>query len=190
MRDYYDYQPTHSLTRPLALISFVSDLTRAVANSLASTTGLPLRLLDDVVEHQLGASSVAIMSGVGLAEWRRVERRALAHAVRSRPPAILALGEGAMGHPDSLETVLAETDCVYLYLSSRDAQRRVVEQAHHRKATVLAEIEYDDARFDDELARVYSERRHVYEQAPYSVDVRGQSTVGVGQSVLRLLDRS
>lgn len=190
MQDYYDYHPTHSLERPLVLISFVNELTRAVASSLASTTGLPLRLLDDLVEHQLGASALEIVSGVGLAEWRRAERVALANVVRSRPAAILALGEGALNHARGLETVLAETDYVYLYLSLADAQQLVVEQTLNRKATVLAEIAGDETCFDDELARIYSERRSIYERAPHSIDVRGQPIAGIVRTVSSLLDAS
>jgi shikimate kinase len=188
MQNYYDYHPTLSLSRPLVLVSFVNELTRAVANSLASTTGLPLRLLDDIVEHQLAASSVELLRGAGLEEWREIEKAELAKAVHAPPPAIVAIGEGALDNDDSLERVLAETDLVYLYLSFSGAQRRAVEQASNRKATLFAEFPTDGISFEDELMKVFSRRHARYGRAQLTVDVHGRTPAAVGIEILEKIE--
>ena len=185
---YYDYHPTLALTRPLVLVSFVNELTRAVANSLASRTGLPLRLLDDIVEHQLGASSVELLSGAGLVEWREIEREELARAVHSNPPAIVALGEGALDNDDSLERVMAETDLVYLYMSLGEAQMRALDQPPNRKATLFAELPSDAGSLEEELMYLFHRRRAGYERARFSVDVHGQSLAAIGVQILGMLE--
>lgn len=188
MQNYYDYHPTLSLTRPLVIVSFVDELTRTVANSLASTTGLPLRLLDDIVEHQLGASSVELLRGAGLAEWRNVEEAELARAVHSGPPAIVALGQGALDRDDSLERVVAETDLAYLYLSFREAQRRVAAQRPNRKATLLAELPSDGASFEENLMGLFTRRRAAYERARFSIDAHERTPAAIGIQILEMLE--
>jgi len=193
MEGYYDYQPTRSLQRPLVLVSFVNELTRAVANSLASTTGLPLRLLDDVVEHRLGTSSVELvqlvehLSGPTLADWRRMEQEALTKAVHSRPQAVVAVGEGALAHADSLELVLAQTQLIYLYLSFDEAQKLALAQPANRKATLLAELPTDELSLENNLMELFTSRRVAYERAHHSVDVRGESAMSAGKRVLELI---
>jgi len=146
-------------------------------------------LLDDVVEHELGTSSVELLNGAGLDDWREAEGRALAAAVRSNPPAFLALGEGALTGARGLSLVLAETDLVYLYLSLDEACRRVVAQAANRKATLFAELAPDAACFDDELRRLYRERRAIFERAHHSVDAYRGPIQTIGAAVLAVLDR-
>ena len=85
MDGYYDPHPTHHLERPLVLVSFVNHLTRSVASTLASMTGLPLGLLDELVEHQMGGSAHHVIESRGLEAWRQVEKQELAKSVRSRP---------------------------------------------------------------------------------------------------------
>ena len=40
MDNYYDYQPTHQLSRPLALVSFVNQLTHAERENITAEDGL------------------------------------------------------------------------------------------------------------------------------------------------------
>lgn len=187
MDNYYDYHPTHQLKKPLVLISFVNELTRAVANSLASTTGLPLRLIDDVVEHRLAASAIEFLAGAELEAWREREKQELAAALRSQPAAVVAVGEGALSDAESLALVLAESDCVYLYLSVSEAQRLALEQGANRKATLLAELRTGGADLEAGLMDLYERRRVVYEQAHRSVDVWKRSPIDVSRKLLDLL---
>ncbi len=185
---YYEYEPTHVLNKPLVLVSFVNELTRAVASSLASTTGLPLRLVDDAIEHQLGASSVEVLDSQRLRAWRDVEKQQVAQLVRARPSAIIALGEGALDEDESRNLILAQSDLVYLYLSFGEASERFARQASNRKATVLAELQDEAGWSEDGLIQLFTRRRAAYERAQRSVDVRGESTLEISSKLTRLLD--
>lgn len=182
MEGYYDYEARHSLAKPLALVSFVNHLTRVVANSLASVTGLPLVLVDDLVSHRLGASAHEILSRDGLEAWREAERRELRGAVASRPAAVIALGEGALSSRESRGLVLGNTHLVYLYLSFDEARRRARRQPANHQATLLAELaaRRED---DDALMALFSERRAGYEMAHETVDAWNRSPTSIGRAL-------
>lgn len=86
MSGHYDYHPTHLLHKPLALVGFVNAITRKVARQLSSATGLPVTHLDDVIQHELGASSHEIIVNHGLRRWREVENRELGKPSPPIPP--------------------------------------------------------------------------------------------------------
>jgi len=126
MSGYYDYHPTHQLHKPLALAGLVNALTRKVVHHLSSVSGLPAIHLDDLIQHQFGASSHEIIVKKGLKEWRAAENRALGRAVSSSPPAVISLGEGALEHFDDLNLVLDWTYLIYpTFLGKKSCSRPV-----------------------------------------------------------------
>lgn len=186
MSGYYDYHPVHQLTRPVALVSFVNQLTRGVASSLASLGGLRLVLLDDVVQHQLGASVGEVVTQQGLSTFRQQEKREVTRAVASRPMGIIALGEGALSDPESRRLVLEETDLVYLYLSFDEARERARDQSFQHKATLVADIHERECGETEGFEALFAERRAGYENAHLTLDVWSRS---VNDLVSVLLDR-
>jgi len=186
MSGYYDYHPVYQLTRPVALVSFVNQLTRAVASSLASLGGLPLVLLDDVVQHRLGASAGEVVTQQGLPVFRHQEKRELTKAVASRPMGVIALGEGALSDPASLRLVLEETDLVYLYLSFDEARERARDQSFQHKATLVADILDRECAETEGFEALFAERRAGYESAHLALDVWNRS---VNDLVSVVLDR-
>lgn len=186
MSGYYDYHPVYQLTRPVALVSFVNQLTRAVASSLASLGGLPLVLLDDLVQHRLGASAGEVVSERGLPAFRQEERQELTKAVASRPMGVIALGEGALSDRESLRLVLEETDLVYLYLSFDEARERARSQSFQHKATLVADVLERECAEAEGFDLLFAERRAGYENAHLTLDVWNQN---VNDLVSVLLDR-
>jgi shikimate kinase len=175
MQGYYDNHPTHNLQRPLALVSFVNHMTRSVAHTLASTTGLPLSLIDELVEHELGGSAHKVIADSGLDAWRAAEKRAVARALGSRPASVIALGEGALADPDSLSLVLDTSELVYLYLPEGDARRWASQQSANHSASLWAEVDAIGGPRNESIQALFEGRRYTYELAHFSLDASQQS---------------
>jgi shikimate kinase len=115
MRGYYDdLGPQPSLTRPLCLIGAAGCRAGTVAKSMAGLSGLPVIELDRNVETRAGKSLVEICLRHGEHAWRQVEHEELVAALRQVPPAVIALGPGALDRADSRNAVLDRADLIYL----------------------------------------------------------------------------
>lgn len=179
MEGYYDPHPTHHLERPLVLVGFVNHLTRSVASTLASMTGLPLGLLDELVEHQLGGSAHHVIEARGLEAWRRSETQELAKAVRARPAGVIALGEGVLADPDNLNLVLEESDLVYLSLPEPEACLWASQQSANHGASLWAEVQAIGGPHQQSLQGLFEARRFNYELAHLTIDVSRQSVLQI-----------
>jgi shikimate kinase len=175
MEGYYDYHATHRLERPLALVGFVNRVTRAVAHCLSATTGLPLGIVDELVEHHAGASVYQLLEKHGLGALRDAEERELSKLLRADAPMIVALGEGALVRPDSLNALLTQTDLVYLYLPSETACRQAVQQSIRQRASLWAELGTREGDDLEGLRAIFERRRFLYELAQTRIDVSDQS---------------
>ena len=187
MSDYYDYHPAFVLDRPLLLICFVNQLARAVGNALSSTTGLPLRLLEDTVEHRAGSSVTEILASSGLSAWRRSEFDELSRLVRSEPKAVIVLGEGALSTAESQELAFSAGRLVYLYLSFEEARRLALGQSARLKASLAAELgptAPTEPVEEERLRRLFTERRRAYERAPHVVDVFDKTPTDAAKEIL------
>jgi shikimate kinase len=186
MQGYYDHHPTHRLERSLALVSFVNHMTRTVAHRLACMTGLPLSLLDELVEHQVGASSHKAIRENGLSVWREVEKTELAKAIASQPPTILALGEGALGDPDNLRLSLEAAELVYLFMPGDQACHRASLQPANHGASFWAEVEARGGVPEEAMRELFEGRHFAYGLAHYTLDASRQS---LSDTANQLLDR-
>lgn len=179
MEGYYDYRPTHHLERPLVLVGFVNHLTRSIACTLASMTGLPLALLDELVEHRMGASAHKAIDRHGLAAWRVLEREELFKALRSTPPAVIAVGEGVLTNPNSLNVVLEKGELVYLYLPEEEACRRASQQSANHSASLWVEVAATGGTHEEGLRALFELRWFTYELAHHTIDVSNRSCLDV-----------
>lgn len=93
-----------------------------VARRLAELTGLPVRDTDADVEAGAGRSVAEIFTESGEAEFRRLERDAVAAALAEHT-GILALGGGAVMDPRTRD-LLADQRVVYLSVSMPVGVRR------------------------------------------------------------------
>jgi shikimate kinase len=171
MDGYYDNHPTHRLERPLALVGFVNKLTRNVAHTLAASTGLPLSLLDELVEHQLGGSAHKVIEERGLTAWRETEKRELAKVLRTRPASVIALGEGVLSDPDNMNVVLDGSELVYLFLPVEEACNLAGQQSANHSASLWAEAQEIDGSNEESLRALHEGRRFNYELAHRTLDV-------------------
>ena len=187
MPDYYSPHATHALARPLVLTGFVNHVTSRVAHAAASLSGIPLRSLDELIEHALGGSAHQVIRRAGLGAWRDREDCELAKALRDLPAPIIAAGEGTLARSNNLDLVLQHSDLVYLYLPADDACQLAGQQAADFGATIRAEIATLVPDVEEGLRILFDRRRFVYEQADTTVDVRAQSHLQVAHSLLSML---
>ena len=183
MEGYYDHHPTHHLDRHLVLVSFVNHLTRSVASTLASMTGLPLGLLDELVEHQMGGSAHNVIEAAGLGAWRQTEKQELLKAAGSRPAGVIALGEGVLADPDNLNLTLDKSDLVYLYLPEPEACLWASQQSANRGASLWAEVQAIGGPRDESLQGLFEGRRFGYELAHHTIDVSRQSVLQIANQL-------
>jgi shikimate kinase len=150
-------------------------MTRTVAHTLASMTGLPLALIDELVEHDLGGSAHKVIAKRGLDLWRSAEKRAIERSLGSSPSSVVALGEGSLGDPDSLNRVLESSELVYLYLPEADACRWASQQSANHSASLWAEVDAIGGPRKESLQALFEGRRYTYELAHVTVDASKQS---------------
>lgn len=189
MSGYYDYYPTHQLYRPLVLVGFVNAINRKVAHHLSSVSGLPAVHLDDLVQHELGASSHEIITGRGLKGWREVENRVLGKAISSSPHSIISLGEGAIDQYDDMNLVLGWTQMIYLHLPLEEAIRLAGQQNAVHGVTLWAEVQSRGGSWDEDIRALYDDRHFNYRMAPQVVDVTNRNINEVTNQILATLPR-
>jgi shikimate kinase len=170
MDAYYDSVATHRLGRPVSLVSFLNPLSQAVGRSLSALTGVSLVILDEAVEHRLGASTHEIVPGVGLAAWRLAEAEALGRALASEPWSLLVLGEGALTEPRSRELVRNQSFLVYLKQDLEAIQRRVASASSAKLFTLLTEAASIPGTPEEKLEALFGLRGSEYASAGFSVD--------------------
>jgi shikimate kinase len=113
---YYDYTPTVTLLRPVALIGHPGCAYREVAYDLAALTGLTLHDFDHRVEHDVGQTLWSFARQNGRDELYRLEEALLPGLLTQSPPGIIVLGEGALHRPEQLTRVQAQATLLFFHL--------------------------------------------------------------------------
>lgn len=111
---YYDHGPIVQLDRAVTVIGFQGSEAPAIAQLMASLSGLPFQDVDRLVEHEVGSSRAAYARSAGLDALREKESRALDRALRDRPLGVIALGDAALLRPTDAARILDETDLIYV----------------------------------------------------------------------------
>lgn len=187
MTDYYDHHaPVPPLDRPLVLTGFLGARVDEVARRITATTGHPLFDLDRAVEHAAGCTIDELILREGVPAVRAHERRLLEPALRRRPPAVVALGEGTLLDPAVRGAISRAGTLVYLRLPLASLVRSIRAQVARnpgRHYAWLMGLEPSEAL----LAPLLDERRPGYEGADRVVD-GDADPVTVARRVLEVLD--
>ena len=165
-------------------MGFVNAVTRKVAHHLSSVSGLPAIHLDDLIQHELGASTHEIIVKRGLKELREAENRALGRAFSSSPPSIISLGEGAVDHFDDVSLVLDWTQMIYLHLPIEEALQLAGRQNTVQGATLWAEVQARGKSWDESIRALYKDRHFNYRMAPQVIDMTHQNINDVTDQIL------
>jgi shikimate kinase len=116
-----------------------------------------------------------VLADKGLDAWRAAEKRVIARALGSRPASVIALGEGTLADPDSLNLVLDTSELVYLYLPEVDARRWASQQSANHSASLWAEVDAIGGPHDESIQALFEGRRYTYELAHFTIDASKQS---------------
>jgi shikimate kinase len=168
-------------------VGFVNALTRKVAHHLSSVSGLPAIHLDDLIQHDLGASTHEIIVKRGIKEWRAAENRALARAISTRPPSIISLGEGAIDDYEDLNLVLDWTHLVYLHIPVEEAIRQAGRQNAVQGATLWAEVESFGGSWEEGVRSLYKKRSFNYRMAHQTIELTSRNIGDVTNQLLAMI---
>jgi shikimate kinase len=171
----------------LAFVGFVNALTRKVVHHLSSVSGLPEVHLDDLIQHELGASSHEILTHRGVREWREAENSMLAKAISLSPPSILSLGEGAVDQYDDLNVVLDWTQLIYLHLPVEEAVRQASRQNAVQGAILWAEVQSREGLWDEDIRSLYEERAFNYRTAHHVIELSNRKIRDVTSEILAMI---
>lgn len=187
MEGYYDPYPQVALERPVALIGFFGAQVEQVAYQLSARTGVPFLSLDRWMEHRVGQHLGRTYLERGECSTRDLEREALAHALAHRPMGIIALGDGALIDPESVEKVLAGATLVYLQCPLGELYRRIEKQMADRPTRFFPFVTPENTRGPADLEWFFSQRLAGYRAAPLSVEIAHKHPLTVAGEVAQLL---
>jgi shikimate kinase len=168
-------------------VGFVNAFTRKVAHHLSSVSGLPAVHLDDLIQHDLGASTHEIIVNRGIKDWRAVENRILARAISTMPPSIISLGEGAIDEYDDLNLVLDWTHLVYLHIPVEEAIRQASRQNATQGATLWAEVESRGGSWEEGIRSLYEKRSFNYRMAHRTIELSSRNIGDVTNQLLAII---
>ena len=113
--DYYTYQPTIQLRKPLAITGYPGLPFRTLAYELAAMAGLSLVDVDRWVEHQVGTSLSNLVEEHGLEALRRRESRLVLQSLAPSPPHLLIFSDQALLEGSTRSAVQAAANIIYFH---------------------------------------------------------------------------
>jgi shikimate kinase/3-dehydroquinate synthase len=158
----------------IVLVGFMGAGKTTVGHLLAERLGLPFLDSDLVIEQRTGGSIKQFFAEHGEPAFRELESRVICELVDGSE-AVLALGGGAAGHPDTI-TRLKSAQVIYLQVSYGEAMLRV---AGDQYRPMLAKPGLED---------LYRHRLSVYDTvATLTVATDGRRPEAVSQDVIARL---
>ena len=160
----------------IVLVGFMGAGKTTVGHLLAERLGLPFLDSDLVIEHRTGYSIRQFFAENGEPAFRELESRVICELVDGSE-AVLALGGGAAGHPDTVAG-LKSAQVIYLQVSYEEAMLRVAGDPYR---PMLSRPGLED---------LYQHRLSLYDTvATLTVATDGRHPEAVSQDVLAQLAR-
>jgi shikimate kinase len=166
-------------TPGLYLVGFMASGKTTVGRALADQIGWPFADMDSEIEAHEGKAISQIFVERGEAGFRETEARVLRKHVRSieaGQPCVLALGGGAFVQPANRE--LVQNNGVTLWL---DCPFEIIQRRLNGDTTRPLAVAQPNG-----LGRLYEDRRPLYSQADYRVDVDTEDVTELVKRILRL----
>jgi len=185
---YYDHHPTLTLREPLALIGFMGAGVGRIGHGLAARTGLPLHDVDRLVEQRAGMSRAQLVLEQGDAARRAIERDLVSAALRSRPPGIIVLGDGALLDATTREAVVTSTHLLYVE-RPLPVLFEAVRRERARAPAAIPEFVVAAPRSPDDLLPYFEERAPTYAAARTTLRARDLHGGHVVDAILEELPR-
>jgi shikimate kinase len=135
--DYYDYEPTVTLLRPVAFIGHPGCATSEIVYDLAALTGLALHDLDRRIEHEVGQNLWAYARQHGAHALRQQQAALLPGVLAQQPPGLILLGEGVVLDLELLSQVKAWTVLVFLELPAAACYWALRQRIRQHEGTLM-----------------------------------------------------
>ncbi len=139
---------------------------------------------DEQVETEAGVSIKAIFDVGGEAEFRRLEKDAIADIVQ-QSSLVISVGGGAILDPQNAERLRASGQVVWLTAPADALWRRIKSDA--RSATGRPDLTEEGGL--EEVCKVLARREQAYSSAAhFSVNTSGRTASEVATAILEILD--
>ncbi len=169
--------------RHVTLTGFMGAGKTEVGRRLAHALGRPLVDTDALIEAEAGMPIAAIFATEGEPAFRARERKAVVAAC-AMPPAVIAVGGGALGDPEIRRRLLEAGPVIHLWATPEEILRRVGDAASR---PLLASAPTDAARLE-RIRALLAEREPLYACATHGVDTTGLAPDAVVVRVRALLE--
>jgi len=183
VQGYYDNHPSFLPEKPIALIGLPGAEVPRIARAITMTTGLPLVELERWIEHESGKSIPQLVLEDGSSGIQEIQSKLLARALRTKPPAVIALGHRAMERIEDRRLILDESTCFYV--------RRTIFELFQ---VLRHEVEEYPARYAEfimgppesvqDLKSMYDKREVEFLNATFILDTAGKSCAALGAEIL------
>jgi shikimate kinase len=163
------------VTRHLVLVGLPGSGKTTVGRRVAEMLAADFTDIDEMVEAQTGRSITAIFAESGEAEFRRLEREAMEHALE-QPPHLIAAGAGWIAQPENLAAAIAAGAAVtYLRVTPAVAAGRVGDDQSRPLLEERGGRGEDGLRggVAERIGQLLAEREQWYRQATFVVDAEG-----------------
>jgi shikimate kinase len=170
MVQYYEYGPRLELERPAVVTGYLSDFTRGVCYRAAALLGLTFHDIDRMVEHDLGMDIARIVVERGEAHYREVEARILDRVLARQPAGLVALGDGGLLDPSSLERIRSGARLVVLDFDLGNLFWRAQQLARVPGRGPWHSLYWDAPATVADLRPFYQERRPGFETADMQIE--------------------
>ena len=162
--------------RPIAIAGFMGVGKSSIGRALAEVIDRPFIDADSVIVDRLGMS-IATMFRIGSEQrFRATEADVTAELVASEPPAVIALGGGALGNPATLSMLKERALLVHIHLPWAALEPLLPKL---RRGRPLLE-----GQTTEEIHALYLSREGLYSSCHLTVELRRE---GVRRSATTLL---
>jgi shikimate kinase len=164
-------------SRPIAVAGFMGVGKSSIGRVLAGMIDRPFFDADSVIVERLGMP-IATLFRIGAEErFRTTEAAVIAELIAHEPPAVIALGGGALGNASTLAILKARTLLVHIHLPWASLEPLLPKL---RRGRPLLE-----GSTNEEIRAIYTSREALYAECHVTVQLRRE---GVKRSASMLLD--
>jgi shikimate kinase len=186
---YYDTAATHTLDRNLCVIGFLNRVSRAVGTSLSSFIGASCSILDEIVEHRLGAATHEILASSDIEGFRDAEARELRRLIVQAPTGVVVLGEGSLSEPSMRALVRKHAHLMWIRQSLEEIERLLSKGREMWGRTLVAELAaVPGCDGEEKLEALYAMRASEHRSASLTLPVTGSDYRGAARSAIELLE--
>lgn len=182
--DYYDYAAQVHLHRPIVLTGYLTEFTRAVSYRASILLGLPYHDIERLIEHDAGADIGRIVHDRGVAAWREMEANCLSRVLSQRPPGLIALGDGGLLDPSSLERVESHAKLVTFDFDLHNIYWRARQLTERSSTAQWHPLFEGSPESPDELRPFFSDRAHAFSDPDLRIDANGLEPAAAGELVM------